>query len=123
MERIDLGAFCGLKELEEISEKNKETDKIINNLDWRKRISKRSNAFFSIIIRLEKYIQSKVILQRNLRWTKIPGFKFIINAIIHELRTREVADYQEPLMKLIPLFVNDSDISNMFISTILNKTK
>lgn len=111
------------KELHEILEKMKETETIINSLEWKGRISKRGNAFFSMIFRLEKYIQSKVIILRNLRWTKIPGFKYIINAIIHELKKREVALYQEPLVRLLTIFINDSDISNLFINTIIRRTK
>ncbi len=111
------------KEIQEISEKIKESENIIQSLEWKERISKRGNAFFSMIFRLEKYIQSKVIILRNLRWAKIPGFKFIINAIIHELKRREVAQYQEPLVRLVTIFINDSDISNLFIDTIIRKTK
>ncbi len=111
------------REVQEIFEKMKETENIINRLEWKGRISKRGNAFFSMIIRLEKYIQSKVIILRNLRWVKIPGFKFIINAIIHELKKREVSQYQEPLVRLLTIFINDSDISNLFINTIIRRTK
>jgi len=111
------------KELQEILDKIKETENIINSLEWKVRISKRGNAFFSMIIRLEKYIQSKVVILRNLRWVKIPGFKFIINAIIHELKKRDVAQFQEPLVKLMTIFINDSDISNLFINTIIKRTK
>jgi len=111
------------KEFQEILEKMKETETIINSLEWKGRISKKGNAFFSIIFRLEKYIQSKVIILRNLRWTKIPGFKFIINAIIHELRKRDVALYQEPLVRLLTIFINDSEISNLLINTIIRRTK
>jgi hypothetical protein len=111
------------KEFQEILEKMKETETIINLLEWKGRISKKGNAFFSIIFRLEKYIQSKVIILRNLRWTKIPGFKFIINAIIHELRKRDVALYQEPLVRLLTIFINDSEISNLLINTIIRRTK
>ena len=109
--------------IHEIIEKIKETEDIIKLHKWEARISKRGNAFFSMIIRLDKYIQSKVILLRNLRWFKIPGFKFIINSIIHELKKREVSLYQEPLIKLVTLFINDSDISNFFINIILRRTK
>lgn len=111
------------KEIQEIFDKERETEKIINQLEWKGRISKRGNAFFSMIIRLEKYIQSKVVILRNLRWTQIPGFKYIINAIIHELRKREVSQFQEPLVKLLSIFINDSDISNLFINTIIRRTK
>ena len=111
------------KEFQEISDKLKETENILISHEWKLRISKRGNAFFSMIMRLEKYIQSKVILLRNLRWTKIPGFKFIISSIVHELRSRDVSQYQEPLVKLLTIFINDSDISNLFINTIIKKTK
>lgn len=111
------------KELQEIQENIKDTENIIESLEWKGRISKRGNAFFSMIFRLEKYIQSKVIILRNLRWSKIPGFKYIINAIIHELRKRDVAFYQEPLVRLLTIFINDSDISNLFINTIIRRTK
>jgi len=111
------------KELQEILEKMKETETIINSLQWKGRIRKRGNAFFSMIFRLEKYIQNKVIILRNMRWTKIPGFKLIINAIVHELKKREVALYQEPLVRLLSIFINDSDISNLFINTVIRRTK
>jgi len=111
------------KDIQEILDKIKDTEKIIHFYQWKTRINKRGNAFFSMVIRLDKYIQSKVIISRNLRWLKIPGFKFIINAIIHELNRREVAQYQDPLIRLFTVFINDSDISNMFINTIIRKTK
>jgi len=111
------------KENQQILEKMKETENIIDRIDWRSRICKRGNAFFSMIIRIDKYLQSKLILLRNIRWAKLPGFKFIIIAIVHELKKREVAEYQEPLVKLLTVFINDSDISNLFINTVIKKTK
>lgn len=111
------------KEIQEIIEKMNETENIIEMIEWKSRINKRGNAFFSMIIRLDKYIQSKVILLRNISWIKIPGFKFIFTAIVHELKGREVAEYQEPLVKLLTVFINDSDISNLFINTVIRKTK
>jgi hypothetical protein len=111
------------KEIQEIMDKMRDTENIIETIEWKGRINKRGNAFFSMIIRLDKYIQSKVILLRNISWTKIPGFRFIINAIIHELKKRQVAEYQEPLVKLLTVFINDSDISNLFINTVIRRTK
>lgn len=111
------------KETQEILDRMGETENIIETIEWKGRIKKRGNAFFSMIIRLDRYIQSKVILVRNINWIKIPGFKFIISAIIHELKKREVAEYQDPLVKLLVVFINDSDISNLFINTVIRKTK
>lgn len=111
------------KAVENVLDKIKETEKIMNSLEWKGRISKRGNAFFSMVIRLERYIQSKVVILRNLRWTKIPGFKYIINAIVYELNHREVSQYSEPLVRLLSIFINDSDISNLFINTIIRRTK
>ena len=111
------------KEIQEILDIMRETENIIETIDWKGRIQKRGNVFFSMIIRLDRYIQSKVILMRNISWTKIPGFKFIITAIVHELKRRQVSEYQDPLIKLLVVFINDSDISNLFINTVIRRTK
>ena len=132
----------------EINDKLKETDKILNKetvqsegsitnltnitptlqisqnkVDWKDRLMKRGLAFFSMINRLEKYIVNKVVKYIDIKWHNIPGFDIIIDTIIHELKLREVAKYPPQLLELLTIFINDSDIVNLFFRTIVTKTK
>jgi hypothetical protein len=109
-------------DLEDINEKLQETDKILEKPDWQDRLSKRGLAFFSMIIRLEEYVQNKIVVSRNIKWCNIPGFDIIIKAVKHELGNREVSKYPSQLLDLMAIFINDSDVINSFFSIIIKKT-
>jgi hypothetical protein len=107
----------------EIKDRANETDAIFRKYNWKERLSKRGLALFSIVGKLEKYIQNIIVVSRSITWFDIPGFKIIIGIIRHELKNRKVAEYPQQLIDLIPIFINDPDIINDFMRTIFYSTK
>jgi hypothetical protein len=107
----------------DIKERANETDAIFKKYNWQERLSKRGLALFSIIGKLEKYIQNIIVVSRSITWLNIPGFKVIIGIIKHELKNRKVAEYPQQLIELIPIFINDPDIINDFLKSIFYSTK
>lgn len=107
----------------DLNDKIKDSETLVAKEEWKDRMSKRGLAFFSVVQNLEKYIQNKIVISRSIKWRNIPGFEVIINAIIHELKSRDVATYPTQLLELLTIFINDSDIINTFIKTIIMRTK
>ncbi len=98
--------------------------------DWKERLSKRGLAFFSIIKKLvnfllnkDNYIQSKLVIERNINWTHIHGFRTIIQAITYELQTRDINKFHIILIDVLKTFINDHDIMNLFATTVIYKAK
>jgi hypothetical protein len=112
-----------LKTENEIIDREHETDAIFKKYNWKERLAKRGLALFSIIGKLEKYIQNIIVISRSITWYDIPGFKVIIEIIKHELKNRKVAEYPQALVDLLPIFINDPDIINEFMRSILYATK
>lgn len=111
----------------EINERLKETDSIIikdhHQREWKERLRKRGPAFFSMVIRLENYIRHKVVKDINIKWLNIPGFNIIIDAIVNELKTRDVSTYPQKLCDLLLIFTDDFEIINDFVNVIIKRTK
>jgi hypothetical protein len=115
----------------EMNERMLDTDKINakselyipGKVDWRERLGRRDLAFFSMVSKIEKYIQNKVVKAMDIKWYNIPGFNCIIDAICHELKIRDVRNYPIQLMDLIPLFVNNAIIANKFVMLCITTTK
>lgn len=108
----------------EISERLKETDLIVNKeAEWKIRVAKRGLAFYNMVSKLAKYIEYKIVKNMDIKWHNIPGFDIIFQAIHKELLNREVITYPSQLIEVLTLFVNDSDVINNFSRTILHKTK
>lgn len=111
----------------ELNDRLKDTDIIINKDhhkgEWKERLRKRGPAFFSMIVRLENYISHKVVKEINIKWLNIPGFNIIIDAIVNELKIRDVSAYPKKLCDLILIFTNDFEIINNFVSVIIGRTK
>lgn len=127
--RLDM-ALHNCKIQNDILEKLNKISKLINTLspkndnnrsDWRDKLSKRDFAFFSLIKNLNTYIKNKVI-SSDVHWLNIPGYEYLLNAILHELLVREIKQYPHQLMELVPLFINNSNIINEFIKQIVKKT-
>jgi hypothetical protein len=112
-----------LKTDNEIIDRENETDAIFKKYNWKERLSKRGLALFSIINKLEKYIQNIIVIARSITWYDIPGFKVIIGIIKHELKQRKVSEYPQQLIDLLPIFINDPDIINDYMRSILHATK
>jgi len=108
----------------EIFERLNETEGIINKYsEWKDRLSKRGLAFYSMINKLQKYIEYKVVKTVDIKWKNIPGFTTILDAINKELQIKHVASYSPQLVEVINLFINDSEIINNFARIIIHKTK
>jgi hypothetical protein len=106
--------------LEEIQ---KYTDQILSKHEWQERLGKRGLALFSIINKLEKHIQSIIVISRSITWNDIPGFRILIGIIKHELSVRNVSTYPSQLIDLLPIFINDHELINSFFYLIVKSTK
>lgn len=106
-----------------LPEKITELDQILMTSAWQERISKRGLGFFYILSKLEKYISKKIVATNSIKWTQIPGFNIMIESIIHELKTKNINSYPEPLTNILLIFINDYEIMNRFLKTILQRTK
>jgi hypothetical protein len=108
----------------EIAERLKDTDVIVNKeSEWKNRMAKRGLAFYSMVNKLERYIEYKVVKNMDIKWQNIPGFDIIFEAIHKELLIRDVITYSPQLIEVMSLFINDSDVINNFSRTIIHKTK
>ena len=108
---------------QELDDLEKETQNILLKCDWKERLSKRGQALFSIINKLERNIQNMIVLTRSITWNNIPGFKILIGTIKHELSVRNVSTYPSKLIDLLPMFINDHEIINSFFKLIVGRTK
>ena len=96
---------------------NEESD---NN--WRKLFSKREQLFFNLIKNLVNFIYSKSETSKEINWLNIPGLISLLNATIHEIRTRHVKAYPPQLKEIFKLFVNVPEIPNSLIKEVTGKT-
>lgn len=63
------------------------------------------------------------MIERNINWTHIHGFRTIIQAITYELQTRDINKFHVVLIDVLKTFINDHDIMNLFATTIVYKAK
>lgn len=103
-------------------EKNLEIKKIINNSEWKEKLSKRGPSFISIVLQIKTYIKKKVVLNRNIRWRDIPGFVLILDCVYNELIKKEAKFISNQMTNLMKSFINDSTIMNKFIQVIISRT-
>lgn len=71
----------------------------------------------------DNYIQRKLVVERNINWITIHGFRTIILAITYELQTRDISKLHVILIDVLKTFINDHDIMNLFSTTIIHKAK
>lgn len=90
--------------------------------DWQNRMNNRGNGFFCLIQQLEEYIKKKIVVNRYIDWSDIPGFETIIFIIIHELKTKNVGSYPKSLINVLCCFLNNSILTNIFFKTIVINT-
>ena len=93
--------------------------------NWKSNLSKRDFIFFNLVNNLCQYIKQEVDNETNetkIHWLNIPGFDSIIYAIEYELSNKKVNQYPNSLMTLIPVFIENIDIINKFISIIIKRT-
>ena len=108
----------------EINDKLRDTQTIIDSSsEWKDRLSKRGLGFYSMIGKLERYIQFKVVQNISIKWNNIPGFTTIIEVISNELENKSINTYSPQQIECLNLFVNDSDIINNFAKIMIHKTK
>ena len=108
---------------ENLKEIYSELNSTLDKNDWKERLERRGLAFFSIIKKLDFYIQKKLVVQKNIVWTHIKGFRSIIQTLTYELQMRDLTKYNKVLIEVLKAFINDHDIMNIFVITILSKTK
>ena len=63
------------------------------------------------------------MVERNINWFHIDGFRTIIKATVYELQLRDIKKYHVILIDVLKTFINDHDIMNLFATTIITKTK
>ena len=97
-------------------------DPILKNSEWKERLSRKNLGFFTVIRKLEEYIRSKIIVNRDIDWEDIPGFDIIIFSLLHEVKIREVSKYPTLLVDALLCFINNATIINIFVMTITRKT-
>lgn len=114
--------LASIKEIK-LEEKLTEIDQILLKSDWQERMKRRGLGFLFILSRLEKYISRRIVTANNINWTDIPGFKIIIESLVHELKTKQVYSYPKPLLDILLIFINDHCIMNRFLRTIVCRTK
>ena len=93
--------------------------------NWKSNLSKRDFIFFNLVNNLCQFIKQEVDNETNetkIHWLNIPGFDSIIYAIEYELINKNVNKYPNSLMNLIPVFIENIDIINKFVSIIIKKT-
>ena len=98
--------------------KNKEESKN----DWKIIFSKKDNLFFNLIINVVNYIQNTKEASNDINWLNIAGFDLLLNAIIHEIHSREIKSFSKPFKQIFCLFINNSEITNALIKEIIIKT-
>jgi len=98
-------------------------ENVLEKSEWQERISKRGLGFLAIITKMESIIERKLSLSKNIIWNDIPGMKIIIESIHYELQKNPVSHYSEGLIKLLRIFINDTQIINKLFKTIISKTK
>ena len=102
----------------ELINKNKDDSKS----DWKTIFSQRDNLFFNLIINVVNYICSKKEASNDVNWLNIAGFDTLLNAIIHEVHSREVKSFSNQFKQIFKLFINNSEITNALIKEIVIKT-
>lgn len=110
---VDLNSYDGIIDKIDIDLKVNE---------WRERLSRRNLGFLTVIKKLEDYIRSKIIVNRDINWEDIPGFDIIIFSIMNELKSREVSKYPKLLTEVMLCFINNVAIINLFVLVIARKT-
>ena len=102
----------------ELINKNKDDSKS----DWKTIFSQRDNLFFNLIINVVNYIYSKKEASNDVNWLNIAGFDTLLNAIIHEVHSRQVKSFSNQFKQIFKLFINNSEITNSLIKEVVIKT-
>ena len=101
---------------------NNTTNKEDSNSEWKVIFNKRDNIFFNLVINVVDYILSKSEASNDVNWLNIAGFDILLNAIFHEIHSRQVKSFSNQFKQIFKLFINNSEITNALIKEVVIKT-
>ena len=93
-----------------------------SNSYWKVIFNQRDNLFFNLIINVVTYILSKKEASNDVNWLNIAGFDSLLNAIFHEIHSRQVKSFSAQFKQIFKLFINNSEITNALIKEVVIKT-
>ena len=104
------------------SNNNTTTAKEELNSDWKVIFSQRDNLFFNLVINVVNYILSKKEASKDVNWLNIPGFDLLLNAVFHEIHSRQVKSFSPQFKQIFKLLINNPKITNALIKKAVIKT-
>ncbi|KRX03788.1 C2 domain [Pseudocohnilembus persalinus] len=86
---------------------------IINQEEWQKKIGKRGIAFFFFLNEWAKYVSNTVIVNEQLPWYDLPGYKQIIKAFLLEMKSRDLDKYPDALKNASVSLLHNEKLLNI----------
>ena len=103
-------------------EKSKKLTEILNNCNWRNRISLKGLGYYNIIEQFEPYLLTKFEKSEDVSLENVPGISVIKDSIIEDLESKAIYSYPTSLIKLLGIFIYNPNDVNKFYKIIINRT-
>lgn len=96
-------------------------DKALASDKWKSRLQKRGVAFFLIVKNWAIYVKN-ILVNSNVSWKDVPGYKSILKAILLEMKERDIALYPEALKETTCALLYNEKLLNVFVTIVFKKT-
>ena len=103
-------------------EKSKKLKEVLNDCNWRQRISLKGLGFYNIIEQFEPYLLTKFEKNEDVTLEKVPGISVIKDSITEDLQSKPIYSYSTSLIKLLGIFIYNPNDVNAFYKIIINRT-